>query len=270
MAVHPVYVIFIIVASLVIIGNPVIMGFFAWTNVGLTPDEQLMLAMTSSQINQLFTDSCAVLVEIQSIQNYTDELLVLKNSLDSLQISQSSLNASVISLNETSNTQRVAVILYNSTIDDQLAVLQPKIDNVTIPNLDLMLQNDTVIISNGTVLLSNPNDRLENTTLTYLVKKQLNNTIVEIGQPGDNLVYQTLGASNWVSLIDWAPALFVSSGIFTVDQVLDAQRDVIDVTPPIGTREYNGDEIKLVFDGLLVANQTITIVSVIQMNVGLI
>lgn len=265
-------ILFIVLASLVIVGNIVIMGFFALTRVGLTEDENTMLAMTSSQINQLYADACIVLDQVGGIQNYTDTLLENKETLDALKITQIALNESVTILNETSTSQMITVIIYNSTIDNQLAVLQPKIDNTTISQLNLTLDTTPTLVSNGTVLLSNPNNRLENTTLEYLVKKFLNKTLVYVGLPGDSLNYQTLGAQNWVSLIDWDPPLFmVSNGTFSDDQVLDSQRDKISIDPQIGLREYNvgSNELKLKFDGLLVMSQNITFVETVHMSVGL-
>lgn len=251
---------------LVIIGNIAIMGSFALTNVGMTTDEQLMLTMTSSQLNQLYATSCLVLTQIQGLSNYTGQLLDLQVILASLTQSQISLNETVVNLNETSVTQEMEVLAYNATIEDQMAVLQPKIDNTTTPQLNLTLVDDTVVITVGTVLLSNPNNRTQNITLDYAVEKRLNNTIVKVGQMGDTFMYETLGPDNWVALGEWSPPLF-TGGSFSFDQVLDLQRNT--TVPVIGTRVY-GSELQLVFNEVLVTPQPFVLTKAIEMNIGLV
>jgi len=268
----------IILGIIIAAGNITMLFLFFLTTVGLTPQEQIMLTMTSNQINQLHMTACDAFDQLKILPNVTVELLIQTQNLRLFNEQHNSQVESTKFLNESATTRKAELLAYNSTIEQQMSVIQSKIDGVIFPpTFNLTADDQTTMLANGTVLLQNPNNPNENTTLTYKVKSQFNQTVfIEIGPASSFINYNTLGASNWVSLIGWDPPLFVNgtlgTGSFSIDQVLDDQRNKISVTPPIGTREYNinDDEIKLKFSALLVGMQPITLNELLEINVGFI
>lgn len=273
------WVIVILLNSVFIIGDITMMGLFALTTVGLTSDEQIMLTMTSNEINTMHATSIVVLNQLiaTGAENATQHLLALTNQYKSLVETKTSQDGSIVVLDTLSTTREAELLAYNATIDQQMGIIQTKLNNITLPSsLNLTANDDTATISNGTVLLSNPNDRSQNVTLNYKIKTQLGSTYIEVGPIGASISYTTLGVNNWVGLKDWVPPIFVNNtietGSFTIDQVLDNQRNKVGVSPPIGTRVYDTDnnEIRLEFASLLVGGQTITIDNLLGFNVGFI
>jgi len=261
---------------IITLGNITMLGLFALTSVGLSAPERIMLTMTSNDINMAHASSIIVLNQLSSLQNVTAELLFLTQQLVLLKQSHTASDNAVETLNITSVTREAEIIAYNTTIGQQMNIIQVKIDNVTIPtSLNLTLADNTTVISNGTVLLSNPNNRNENTTLNYEIKSQLGNVFIEVSPIASAISYTTLGLNNYVGLKDWNPPIFAlnnTSPGFTFDQVLDDQRNKISVSPPIGKRIYDpvNNEIQLEFESLLVGGQTITLNEVLGFNVGFI
>ena len=260
----------LIVSFVVIIGSAVMLFYLLATTVGLTEQEQLMLSMTSAQINAMYAQSVVILNTLQSTQNFTAKLALLEEQLFTIQGHQASNNASTQILADNAAQLESDLLAYNVTIEPQLSVIQTKIDNVTLPMLNLTLDVDTATLGNGTVTWLNPNNALENTTLVYVVKSQLGSVYVEL-ETG-SLNYNTVGGMNWAALVDWAPPIFTNTTTVSgaAGQVLDDQRGKITATPPIGARQYFANEVRLLFDGAVGGAQTLTLTEKVEFNVGFI
>jgi len=257
----------------VIVGCLALFFTFVATTVGLTPAEQTMLQMTSNQINMIYLDSLPLLAAFQALQNVTSQLLELRDSFNTLSQEHDLNNQSTVALKARSGQQELDLIAYNSSIPGQMNIIQIKIDNVTLPTLNLTLNDNTTSIGNGTVSLVNPNNPLENVALEYVVKSQLETLYIEIGPAGSSFSYNTLGAMNWLTLTDWNPSIFPTIspvGLYTSGQMLDLQQGKISSVPNVGSRSYllSGDEIRLDFTSAVGSTQTITLAETLEFNVG--
>jgi hypothetical protein len=248
----------------IILGNIAMLILFILTTVGLTPDEQLMLTMSSSQINMQYSQSQSILGQITMYQNFTEKLAIINTNLQVIQLQQNGNNISTVVLNDNAQQLGLDLLTYNSTIESQLFVIQEKINNVTLPSsLNLTLFVNTTQENNGSVTWLNPNNPNENTTLSYRIKKQLGTLYIEVDQ--GSFDYVTVGGMNWTSLVDWSPRIFSNDTIIggARGQILDGQL----LKLPATSREYvaANNEIRFHFDGTA---QTITMTEQIEFNVG--
>lgn len=263
-----------VLSALVIAGCIAIFILFILTTVGLTPQEQVMLSMTSVQINQMHMQASSILSALQTTGNYTDKLLILNNNLVAINAQQASNIISTQVLREDAAQNEMELLAYNATIESQMFIIQLKIDNVTVPTvLNLTLNATTTSLVNGTVIWFNPNNQMENTTLNYTIAEQLGNTFIEIGPVGSSFMYSTIGGMAWTTLGFWDPPIFLNNTVYAVNgtgQILDDQRNKIMASPLIDSREYvpNENEIRLVFGGAVGGAQPVMLNEEIEMNVG--